>query len=97
MSTLSNLFNPFPAPLPRYYYDLSNELSPALYLSIPIGPHHTYTRPSLLVTDKLGDLPLDQASGNWIFQVVSRRYDLGSVILYLIAPQDLRVGRKCCG
>ena len=43
----------------------------------------TYTRPSLLVTDKLGDLPLDQASGNWIFQVVSRRYDLGSVILYV--------------
>ena len=39
MSTLSTLFNPFPAPHPRYYYDLSNELSPALYLSIPIGPH----------------------------------------------------------
>ena len=36
---MSNLFTPFPAPHPRYYYDLSNELSPALYLSIPIGPH----------------------------------------------------------
>ena len=41
LSTLSNLFNPFPAPHPRYYYDLSTELSPALQLSIPVGPHHT--------------------------------------------------------
>lgn len=41
MSTLSNLFNPFPAPHPRYYYDLSTELSPALQLSIPVGPHQT--------------------------------------------------------
>jgi len=40
MSTLSPLFNPFPAPYPRYYYDLSTELSPALQLSIPAGPHH---------------------------------------------------------
>ncbi len=41
----------------------------------------TYTHPSLLVIDELGYLPLDQASANWIFQVVSRRYDRGSVIL----------------
>ena len=40
-----------------------------------------YTQPSLLVIDKLGYLPLDQNSANWIFQVVSRRYDRGSVIL----------------
>ena len=41
----------------------------------------TYTQPSLLVIDELGYLPLDQASANWIFQVVSRRYDRGSVVL----------------
>jgi len=40
-----------------------------------------YTQPSLLVIDELGYLPLDQTSANWIFQVVSRRYDRGSVIL----------------
>lgn len=40
-----------------------------------------YTGPSLLVIDELGYLPLDQTSANWIFQVVSRRYDRGSVIL----------------
>jgi DNA replication protein DnaC len=41
----------------------------------------TYVGPSVLVIDELGYLPLDQASANWIFQVVSRRYDKGSIIL----------------
>src|SRR4029077_20676004 len=31
--------------------------------------------------DELGYLPLDQASGNWIFEVVSRRYEKGSIIV----------------
>jgi DNA replication protein DnaC len=41
----------------------------------------TYVQPSLLVCDELGYLPLDQTSANWIFQVVSRRYEKGSIIL----------------
>jgi DNA replication protein DnaC len=41
----------------------------------------SYLGPSLLVIDELGYLPVDQASANWIFQVVSRRYDKGSIIL----------------
>src|SRR5205807_6713368 len=41
----------------------------------------TYVQPSLLVVDELGYLPMDQASANWIFQVVSRRYEKGSIIL----------------
>jgi len=41
----------------------------------------TYVQPSLLVIDELGYLPMDQASANWIFQVVSRRYEKGSIIL----------------
>jgi DNA replication protein DnaC len=41
----------------------------------------TYLGPSVLVIDELGYLPLDQASANWIFQVVSRRYERGSIIL----------------
>lgn len=40
-----------------------------------------HSQPSLLVIDEVGYLPLDQTSANWIFQVVSRRYDRGSVIL----------------
>ncbi len=41
----------------------------------------TYTGPSVLVIDELGYLPLDQISANWIFQVVSRRYERGSIVL----------------
>ena len=41
----------------------------------------TYLSPSVLVIDELGYLSLDQASANWIFQVVSRRYDKGSIVL----------------
>lgn len=41
----------------------------------------TYTGPSVLVVDELGYLPLDQPSANWIFQMVSRRYEKGSIVL----------------
>lgn len=41
----------------------------------------TYLSPSVLIIDELGYLPLDQTSANWIFHVVSRRYDKGSIIL----------------
>ena len=34
-----------------------------------------------LVIDELGYLPTDQASANWIFQVVTHRYDKGSIVL----------------
>jgi DNA replication protein DnaC len=41
----------------------------------------TYVSPSVLVIDELGYLPMDQASSNWIFQVITRRYERGSVVL----------------
>ena len=41
----------------------------------------TYTGPSLLVVDELGYLPMDAASAHWVFQVVSRRYERGSIVL----------------
>jgi DNA replication protein DnaC len=40
-----------------------------------------YTAPSVLVIDELGYLPMDATSAHWIFQVVSRRYERGSIIL----------------
>lgn len=40
-----------------------------------------YLAPSVLVIDELGYLPLDQASANWIFEVVSRRYEKGAAII----------------
>ena len=41
----------------------------------------TFTAPSVLVIDELGYLPMDAASAHWIFQVVSRRYERGSIVL----------------
>ncbi len=41
----------------------------------------TFTGPSVLVVDELGYLPMDADSAHWIFQVVSRRYERGSIVL----------------
>jgi DNA replication protein DnaC len=41
----------------------------------------TYLKPSVLVVDEVGYLPLDRASANMVFQLVSRRYERGSIIL----------------
>ena len=40
-----------------------------------------YTRPALLVIDEVGYLPLDRADANRVFQLISRRYEKGSVII----------------
>jgi DNA replication protein DnaC len=40
-----------------------------------------YLTPTVLVVDELGYLPMDQNSANWIFQVVSRRYEKGAPII----------------
>jgi DNA replication protein DnaC len=39
-----------------------------------------YLRPSVLVVDEVGYLPLDRAEANMVFQLVSRRYERGSII-----------------
>ncbi len=41
----------------------------------------TYLRPAVLVLDAVGYLPLDRAAANMVFQLISRRYERGSVIL----------------
>lgn len=40
-----------------------------------------FTGPALLVIDEIGFLPLDAHQANLFFQVVSRRYEQGSIIL----------------
>ena len=40
-----------------------------------------YTRPKLLVIDEVGYLPLDGLGANFFFQLVSARYEKGSIIL----------------
>lgn len=41
----------------------------------------TYTGPSVLVIDDVGLVPLDRAAGNAFYQVVNRRYEMGSATI----------------
>lgn len=41
----------------------------------------TYLRPGVLVVDEVGYQPLERAEANLVFQVISRRYEKGSIIL----------------
>jgi DNA replication protein DnaC len=38
-------------------------------------------RPKLLIVDEVGYLPLDRQAANWFFELVSRRYERGSIVL----------------
>jgi DNA replication protein DnaC len=40
-----------------------------------------YSRPALLVIDEVGYLPLDRADANRVFQLISGRYEKGSIII----------------
>lgn len=40
-----------------------------------------YTRPEVLIIDELGYLPIDKQGANVLFQIVSQRYERGSIIL----------------
>lgn len=41
----------------------------------------TYLRPSVLVVDEVGYQPLERAEANLVFQIISKRYEKGSIIL----------------
>jgi DNA replication protein DnaC len=40
-----------------------------------------YTKPSLLILDELGYLPIDKAGADLLFQVISLRYEQGSILI----------------
>ena len=40
-----------------------------------------YTRPALLILDELGFLPIDKAGADLLFQVISRRYEQGALVI----------------
>lgn len=46
----------------------------------------TYTGPCLLVIDEVGHLPFDQKGGEHFFNVISHRYERGSVVLTTNRP-----------
>jgi DNA replication protein DnaC len=41
----------------------------------------TYLKPSVLVVDEIGYLPLSRTEANMVFQLVGRRYERGSIIV----------------
>ena len=46
----------------------------------------TYVRPSLLLLDELGYLPIDKRGADLLFQVVAARYETGSIVLTTNRP-----------
>jgi DNA replication protein DnaC len=40
-----------------------------------------YTKPSLLILDELGYLPIDKAGADLLFQVISLRYEQGAIVI----------------
>ena len=46
----------------------------------------SYVRPSLLLLDELGYLPIDQRGADLLFQVVAARYEVGSIVLTTNRP-----------
>jgi DNA replication protein DnaC len=46
----------------------------------------TYIRPSLLLLDELGYLPIDKRGANLLFQVVAARYESGAIVLSTNRP-----------
>jgi DNA replication protein DnaC len=46
----------------------------------------TYLRPDLLALDEVGYLPIDQHGADLLFQVISQRYEQGSIVLTTNKP-----------
>jgi len=61
--------------------DLVTALSQAFHESRLKDKIKVYTRTSLLIIDEIGYLPLDKLQSNLLFQVISKRYERGSMIL----------------
>ncbi len=49
--------------------------------SAPLPAPAVFTGPSLLIIDEIGFLPLDAEQASLLFEVISRRYEHGSIIL----------------
>jgi len=61
--------------------DVINTLSAAQTKGTLKTELRRYTTPSLLVLDEVGYLPIDQHGADLLFQVISARYERGSIVL----------------
>ncbi len=60
---------------------LINELSAAQTQGRLQSELKKYLRPQLLILDEVGYLPIDQRGADLLFQVISQRYERGSIVL----------------
>jgi DNA replication protein DnaC len=61
--------------------DVVNTLSAAQLRGTLKAELRRYTTPALLVLDEVGYLPIDQHGADLLFQVISARYERGSIVL----------------
>lgn len=61
--------------------DMVRHLSAAEAVGKLAQKMRTYVRPTVLVLDEVGYLPLDRKAANLVFQLVSQRYEKGSILL----------------
>ena len=61
--------------------DIINSLSAADKAGRLVQEMKKYTRPDVLVCDELGYLPIDKHGADLLFQIISQRYERGSIVL----------------
>jgi DNA replication protein DnaC len=66
--------------------DMINHLTTAQINGLLGKALRTYVRPSLLLLDELGYLPIDKRGADLLFQVVAARYESGSIVLSTNRP-----------
>ena len=66
--------------------DMINHLTAAQFNGLLGKTLRTYVRPSLLLLDELGYLPIDKHGADLLFQVVAARYELGSIVITTNRP-----------
>ncbi len=66
--------------------DMINHLTTAQIKGLLGKALRIYIRPSLLLLDELGYLPIDKRGADLLFQVVAARYETGSIVLTTNRP-----------
>jgi DNA replication protein DnaC len=61
--------------------EIINNLSAAQKAGRLAQEFKQYTRPELLIIDELGYLPIDKHGADLLFQIISQRYECGSIVL----------------
>lgn len=61
--------------------DIINSLTAAKTVGRIKAELKKYLKPEILILDELGYLPIDQLGADLLFQVISKRYEKGSIIL----------------